>query len=194
MIRKFEILRIRRDEWAPNRHLMGSLCGMAVPAVVRYGYGYVQGADAAAAEMGADVTVEYVYGNQFFGDADITAYMDNWYQTLGVEVVFACGGGIYSSGRYRPNSTLISVDLPAPFSPSKAWISPFLSCKVISSFALIPGNSLVMFSISMTYSGSVAFALISSAKFITPSVRTVLRSMIGSLYNIFVRIERFFSS
>ena len=70
---------------------------MAVPAVVRYGYGYVQGADAAAAETGADVTVEYVYGNQFWGDADITAYMDNWYQTLGVEVVFACGGGIYSS-------------------------------------------------------------------------------------------------
>ena len=76
---------------------LGFLGGMAVPAVVRYGYGFVQGADAAAAEMGADVTVEYVYGNQFFGDADITAYMDNWYQTLGVEVVFACGGGIYAS-------------------------------------------------------------------------------------------------
>ena len=31
------------------------------------------------------------------GDADITAYMDNWYATKGVEVVFACGGGIYTS-------------------------------------------------------------------------------------------------
>ena len=76
---------------------LGFLGGMAVPAVVRYGFGFVQGADAAAAELGADVTVEYVYGNQFYGDADITAYMDNWYQTLGVQVVFACGGGIYSS-------------------------------------------------------------------------------------------------
>ena len=76
---------------------LGFLGGMAVPAVVRYGYGFVQGADAAAAETGADVTMEYVYGNQFWGDADITAYMDNWYQTLGVEVVFACGGGIYAS-------------------------------------------------------------------------------------------------
>ena len=75
---------------------LGFLGGMAVPAVVRYGFGYVQGADAAAAETGADVTVEYAYGNQFWGDADITAYMDNWSQTLGVEVVFACGG-IYSS-------------------------------------------------------------------------------------------------
>ena len=76
---------------------LGFLGGMAVPAVVRYGYGYVQGADAAAAETGAAVTMEYVYGNQFFGDADITAYMDNWYKNLGVEVVFACGGGIYAS-------------------------------------------------------------------------------------------------
>ena len=76
---------------------LGFLGGMAVPAVQRYGYGYIQGADAAAAETGADVTLEYVYGNQFFGDADITAYMDNWYQSLGVEVVFACGGGIYTS-------------------------------------------------------------------------------------------------
>ena len=76
---------------------LGFLGGMAVPAVQRYGYGYIQGADAAAAETGASVTLEYVYGNQFFGDADITAYMDNWYQSLGVEVVFACGGGIYTS-------------------------------------------------------------------------------------------------
>ena len=76
---------------------LGFLGGMAVPAVVRFGYGYVQGVDAAATELGVDATVEYAYGNQFFGDSDITAYADNWYQTLGVEVVFACGGGICTS-------------------------------------------------------------------------------------------------
>ncbi|MDO5441048.1 MAG: BMP family ABC transporter substrate-binding protein [Bacillota bacterium] len=77
---------------------VGFLGGMAVPAVVRYGYGFVQGANAAAEELGlTDVVCEYGYGNQFFGDADITAVMDTWYQTLGVEVVFACGGGIYTS-------------------------------------------------------------------------------------------------
>ena len=79
------------------KHL-GFLGGMAVPAVIRYGYGFVQGANAAAEKLGIEgVACEYVYGNQFYGDADITAYMDNWYQTLGVEVVFACGGGIYAS-------------------------------------------------------------------------------------------------
>ena len=76
---------------------LGDLGGMAVPAVVRYGYGFVQGADAAAAEMGlSDVEIKYVYGNQFYGDTDITAYMDTWYQG-GTEIVFACGGGIFTS-------------------------------------------------------------------------------------------------
>ena len=75
---------------------LGFLGGMAVPAVVRYGYGFVQGADAAATELGAEVSLNYVYGNQFSGDADITAYMDTWYAN-GTEVVFACGGGIYNS-------------------------------------------------------------------------------------------------
>ncbi len=75
---------------------LGFLGGMAVPAVIRYGYGFVQGCDAAAKELNINVDVKYVYGNQFFGDADITAYMDNWYQN-GTEVVFACGGGIYTS-------------------------------------------------------------------------------------------------
>ena len=80
------------------KHL-GFLGGMAVPAVIRYGYGFVQGVNDAAVELGiqGDVTVEYAYGNQFYGDADITAAMDTWYQTSGVEAVFACGGGIYTS-------------------------------------------------------------------------------------------------
>ncbi len=96
------------------KHL-GFLGGMSVPAVVRYGYGFVQGADAAAAEMGitGDVTIEYVYGNQFSGDADITAYMDTWYSN-GVEVVFAAGGSIYTSAceaAAKTDGKLIGVDV-----------------------------------------------------------------------------------
>ena len=95
---------------------LGFLGGMAVPAVVRYGYGFVQGCNAAAVELGKEkeVTVEYVYGGQFYGDADITAYMDNWYQTLGVQAVFACGGGIYSSAAEaaaKVNAKVIGVDV-----------------------------------------------------------------------------------
>ena len=80
------------------KHL-GYLGGMAVPAVIRFGNGYLQGIDAAAKELGIvdQVSVEYVYGNQFYGDPDITAVMDTWYGEKGVELVFACGGGIWSS-------------------------------------------------------------------------------------------------
>ena len=76
---------------------LGFLGGMAVPAVVRYGYGFVQGVDAAAVELGlTDVECNYVYGGQFFGDDAVTAVMDTWY-AAGTECVFACGGGIYTS-------------------------------------------------------------------------------------------------
>ena len=77
---------------------LGFLGGMAVPAVVRYGYGFVQGVNAAATELNiADqVSVKYVYGNKFAPAPEITAVMDTWYKG-GTEVVFACGGGIYAS-------------------------------------------------------------------------------------------------
>ena len=93
---------------------LGFLGGMAVPAVIRYGYGFVQGVDAAAADLGlSDVTVKYVYGGQFFGDADITAVMDTWYAG-GTEVVFACGGGIYTSAvdaAKKADGKVIGVDV-----------------------------------------------------------------------------------
>ena len=92
---------------------LGFLGGMAVPAVIRYGYGFVQGADAAAAELGADVEINYAYGNQFYGDSDITAAMDTWYQG-GTEVVFACGGGIFTSAAEaasKVNGKVIGVDV-----------------------------------------------------------------------------------
>ena len=76
---------------------LGYLGGMSVPVILRFGYGFVQGADAAAKEMGIkDVKIKYGYANQFFGDEQITKAMNNWYQQ-GTEVVFACGGGVYSS-------------------------------------------------------------------------------------------------
>ena len=74
---------------------LGFLGGMSVPAVVRYGYGFVQGVNAAASDTD-NFDIKYTYGGQFFGDTDITARTDTWYQG-GTELVFACGGGIYTS-------------------------------------------------------------------------------------------------
>ena len=91
---------------------LGFLGGMAVPAVVRYGQGFVQGCDAAAAEMNKDIDLNYVYGGQFFGNADITAVMDTWYKG-GTEVVFAAGGSIYTSAceaAVKVGAKVIGVD------------------------------------------------------------------------------------
>ena len=77
---------------------LGFLGGMAVPAVIRYGYGFVQGANAAAEEMGnaADVSIKYWYCGSFAPSDDIKTKMSGWY-TDGTEVIFSCGGGIYLS-------------------------------------------------------------------------------------------------
>lgn len=94
---------------------LGFLGGIAVPSVIRYGFGFVQGANAAAEEMGnaADVEINYVYGGQFFGDDAIKASMDTWFQG-GIEVVFACGGGIFTSAceaAVEANGHVIGVDV-----------------------------------------------------------------------------------
>ena len=93
---------------------LGFLGGMAVPAVMRYGYGYVQGADAAAKELGEkDVEIKYVYGGKFTEDPAIKAAMDTWFAN-GTEVVFGCGGRVYISAAEAAkaaNGKMIGVDV-----------------------------------------------------------------------------------
>ena len=76
---------------------LGFLGGMAVPAVIRYGYGFVQGADAAAKELGvSDVNIKYWYSGGFAATDEVKNKMDGWYSE-GTEVVFACGGPVCQS-------------------------------------------------------------------------------------------------
>ena len=96
-----------------GKNKLGFLGGMAVPAVIRYGYGFVQGADAAAQELGQNIDINYFYGGQFYGDANITSRMEGWYSN-GTQVVFACGGGIYTSAveaALKNNGYVIGVDV-----------------------------------------------------------------------------------
>ena len=96
---------------------LGYCGGMAVPAVLRFGYGFLQGADAAAVETGADVSVVWGYANQFYGDADITAVRDTWYGE-GTDLVFACGGGVYTSvaeAAAKVGGKVIGVDVDQSF-------------------------------------------------------------------------------
>ena len=76
---------------------LGFLGGMAVPAVIRYGYGFVQGADAAAKELGVtDINIKYWYSGGFAATDEVKNKMDGWYSE-GTEVVFACGGPVCQS-------------------------------------------------------------------------------------------------
>ena len=92
------------------------LGGMAVPAVVRYGEGFVQGANAAAVELGntADVEIKYWYSGTFGPSDDIRTKTAGWY-TEGTEIIFACGGGIVFSAIASADETadgkIIGVDV-----------------------------------------------------------------------------------
>ncbi len=94
---------------------LGFLGGMAVPAVQRFGYGYIQGISDAAKELNEEVNLWYIYGGQFYGDNTITAAMEAW-MTEGCQAVFACGGAIYTSvvsaiqTKAKENGKLIGVD------------------------------------------------------------------------------------
>lgn len=77
------------------RHL-GFLGGIPRDTI-RYGYGFVQGVNAAAVELDVDreVAIEFAYGNMASpGDSGIAVYLNNMYQKKGVEICFGCGGFI----------------------------------------------------------------------------------------------------
>ena len=67
------------------------------PACCRFGYGFAQGANAAAAEMGVQVELNYSweYGANFSASPELLTMANGWYQN-GTEVIFACGGAMFS--------------------------------------------------------------------------------------------------
>ncbi len=78
---------------------LGFMGGMAVPAVQAFGYGYLQGAQDAAAELGladGDVSVTYHYTGNFEENDTNKATAKTMYQE-GTEVIFACGGSVGKS-------------------------------------------------------------------------------------------------
>ena len=76
---------------------LGFMGGMAVPAVIRFGYGFVQGAELAALEMGIEgLVMNYHYTGGFAATPEAQALAAAWYAD-GIEVIFACGGPVGNS-------------------------------------------------------------------------------------------------
>ena len=86
------------------------------PACNRFAYGYVQGAKAAAAELGehVDVKISFMYGDTFSASPELQTQIAGWY-TSGTQVVFACGGSMFSSVKAAADETengkIIGVDV-----------------------------------------------------------------------------------
>ncbi len=97
---------------------LGFMGGMAVPAVIRYGYGFIEGAEYAAAEMGIDgIQVMYNYTGQFAATPEAQSMAASWYQN-GTEVVFGCGGAVGNSvmaAAQEKGAKVIGVDVDQSF-------------------------------------------------------------------------------
>jgi basic membrane protein A and related proteins len=77
---------------------IGFMGGLAVPAVVRFGIGFAQGADYAATELGIaqPISLRYHYTGDFAANTKNRATADTMYQQ-GVSVIFAAGGAVGQS-------------------------------------------------------------------------------------------------
>ena len=89
------------------------------PACCRYGYGFVQGASAAAAEMGVTVDMNYswLYGASFSASPELQTLANGWYEA-GTEAIFACGGSMFASvaaAASANDGAVIGVDVDQSF-------------------------------------------------------------------------------
>jgi basic membrane protein A len=95
---------------------LGFVGGMAVPAVVRFGYGFIQGAEYAARDMGlsrGSVTINYHYTGGFAATPEAQALSASWFNS-GIEVIFACGGAVGNSvmaAAEQAGRSVIGVDV-----------------------------------------------------------------------------------
>lgn len=98
-----------------NRKL-GFMGGIAVPAVIRFGYGYIQGADYAGKQLGlskGELEMKYTYVGNFDATPDNMSKAAAWYNE-GTDVIFACGGGVGNSAMKAAmfvDKTVIGVDV-----------------------------------------------------------------------------------
>ncbi len=72
---------------------LGCLGDSKVPLTIDYGYGFLQGADRAADEMGKTVNVSYRYSNSREDTEAINTAAKQWYDG-GIEAIFACGNKV----------------------------------------------------------------------------------------------------
>lgn len=95
---------------------LGFMGGIAVPAVVRFGHGFIQGAEYAAASLEleqGEVTINYMYLGGFAPDPAHRTTAASWF-AAGTEVIFVAAGGAggsVMSAAEGANASVIGVDV-----------------------------------------------------------------------------------
>ncbi|MCR5357266.1 MAG: BMP family ABC transporter substrate-binding protein [Lachnospiraceae bacterium] len=92
---------------------LGFVGGTNSDPIVQFGYGFVQGADYAAIEMGVDIAIKYCYANTFLENEDVKNMTSAWFGS-GTEVIFACGGAMgrsVISAAEENGGKIIGVDI-----------------------------------------------------------------------------------
>ena len=89
------------------------------PACQRFGYGFAQGAEAAAAAKGITIELNYswMYGASFSASPELQTMATGWYQN-GTEVIFACGGSMFqsvASAASAEDGKVVGVDVDQSF-------------------------------------------------------------------------------
>lgn len=118
---------------------LGFMGGMAVPAVQAFGYGYLQGAEDAAEELGlpdGSIKAIYHYTGNFEENDTNKATAKTMYQE-GIEVIFACGGSVgksVMSAASEDGAKVIGVDVDQRYDSETVITSATkgLSASVIS--------------------------------------------------------------
>ncbi len=110
------------------------------PACQRFGYGFAQGAEAAAAAKGVKVELKYswAYGSSFSASPELQAMATGWYQA-GTEVIFACGGSMFqsvSAAAAAEEKNVVGVDVDQSFQSETVITSAMKGLADATSWAL----------------------------------------------------------
>ncbi len=110
------------------------------PACQRFGYGFAQGAEAAAAAKGVKVELKYswAYGSTFSASPELQAMATGWYQN-GTEVIFACGGSMFqsvSAAAAAEDAKVVGVDVDQSFQSETVITSAMKGLADATSWAL----------------------------------------------------------
>lgn len=110
------------------------------PACCRYGYGFVLGAKAAAAELNVPVEINYSwqYGASFSASPELQTMANGWYGA-GTEIIFACGGSMFSSvaaAAAENDAKVVGVDVDQSFESDTVVTSAMKGLAAATSWAI----------------------------------------------------------